>query len=422
MRLIPSASALPHSRHLLAPRRHLLVQMDSWDVHKFGGTSVGSAECMMRCIAIIRPRLQDQRVAVVVSAMGGKPKVTDLLLDSVYAAAENKSEVSEAKLTQIQVKHTNCVSELLHPEAAKTILQKIDADLKDIRDLLRAVSLMRMAHEQILELVSGYGELWSATIMTEAMLERGLPFVFLNARDVLMVSENELGTNVHWEESTLKLKQWIARVDEESAKLGKPRPHLMITGYIASTLDGIATTLKRDGSDFSASIFGRMLSSTGITIWTDVSGVYSADPRRVPDAQIIPLVSYTEAIELAYFGAKVIHPKTMSPAIDAQIPIYIRTSALIDLWLISDTLRQHLRAGAPRHQDIPSPGQGRDHPGEVRLRVQHRRQHRAPQRGGLGHDRSARHSSPTLRRSQGVERIGHVHRPGLIRAQHLLCD
>ena len=301
--------------------------MDSWGVHKFGGTSVGSAECMMRCIEIIRPRLHDQRVAVVVSAMGGKPKVTDLLLDSVHAAAANKSEESEAKLTQIQVKHTKCVSELLHPEAAKTILQKVDADLKDIRDLLRAVSLMRMAHEQILELVSGYGELWSATIMTEAMAERGLPFVFLNARDVLMVSENELGTKVHWEESTLKLKQWIARVDEEATREGQPRPHLMITGYIASTLDGIATTLKRDGSDFSASIFGRMLASTGITIWTDVSGVYSADPRRVPDAQIIPLVSYTEAIELAYFGAKVIHPKTMSPAIDAQIPIYIRTSA-----------------------------------------------------------------------------------------------
>jgi aspartokinase/homoserine dehydrogenase 1 len=97
----------------------------------------------------------------------------------------------------------------------------------------------------------------------------------------------------------------------------------MITGYIASTLEGVATTLKRDGSDFSASIFGKMLQSRGITIWTDVSGVYSADPRRVPDAQIIPDVSYTEAIELAYYGAKVIHPKTMSPAIDAQIPIYI---------------------------------------------------------------------------------------------------
>jgi aspartokinase/homoserine dehydrogenase 1 len=130
---------------------------------------------------------------------------------------------------------------------------------------------------------------------------------------------------VQWEESTAKLSKWIATVDDEAKASNRPIPHLMITGYVASTLDGVATTLKRDGSDFSASIFGKMLRSTGITIWTDVSGVYSADPRRVPDAQIIPLVSYTEAIELAYFGAKVIHPKTMGPAIDAQIPIYIRT-------------------------------------------------------------------------------------------------
>lgn len=89
-----------------------------------------------------------------------------------------------------------------------------------------------------------------------------------------------------------------------------PLPHLLITGYIASTPAGVATTLKRDGSDFSASIFGKLLKAMAITIWTDVSGVFSADPRKVPEAQIIPEVSYTEAIELAYFGAKVIHPKT----------------------------------------------------------------------------------------------------------------
>ena len=297
-----------------------------WDVHKFGGTSVGSAENMIKCIEIIRPRLSSSRLAVVVSAMGGKPKVTDLLLDSVHLAAEGNKEASNAKLDEIHRKHTKCVAEILSSEAAKKILFLIESDLKDIRDLLRAVSLMRMAHEQILELVSGYGEIWSANVMTEAMKERNLPFVFLNARSVLLVSEDELGTQVHWEESSLKLQQWIAAVDAEAEAKRAPLPHLMITGYVASTKEGVATTLKRDGSDFSASIFGKMLQSTGITIWTDVSGVYSADPRRVPDAQIIPLVSYTEAIELAYFGAKVIHPKTMSPAIDAKIPIYILTS------------------------------------------------------------------------------------------------
>lgn len=157
------------------------------------------------------------------------------------------------------------------PDVAKSIIDNIVRDLKDIADLLKAVSLMKLAHEQILELVSGYGEVWSATIMAAAMRQQGLPFVFLNARDVLVVSEDAaLGTKVHWDVSTAKLNAFIAKaeIDFLSTDFGKqcqessspiPVPHLMITGYIASTVDGVATTLKRDGSDFSASIFGKML-------------------------------------------------------------------------------------------------------------------------------------------------------------------
>ena len=200
------------------------------------------------------------------------------------------------------------------------IMQQIDSDLKDISDLLRAVMLMKMAHEQILELVSGYGEVWSATIMAAVLQQEGLPFKYLNARDVLFVNDD---TKVFWDESEKKLTEYIANAEDEYLATHVPNgeetdavtpavvlPHLLITGYIASTMDGIATTLKRDGSDYSASIFGKMLRAAAITIWTDVSGVYSADPRRVPEAQILPDVSYTEAVELAYFGAKVIHPKT----------------------------------------------------------------------------------------------------------------
>lgn len=297
---------------------------NSWIVHKFGGTSVGDASCMRKCIEIVRPLCSDQRVAVVVSAMGGKPKVTDLLLDLVHAAANLRLQEIQDKMLLIEQKHDQCVNIVLKdlPLARERILNMIRKDLKDIADLLRAVQLMRIAHDQILELVSGYGEIWSANIMTEAMRMQGLPFIFVNARDVLYVSEEEtIGTKVLWEESESKLQKFLAAKQEEflASEEGKEfqmkfpdtiLPHLMITGYIASTRDGVATTLKRDGSDFSASIFGKMLSAKSITIWTDVSGVYSADPRRVPEAQIIPTVSYNEAIELAYFGAKVIHPKT----------------------------------------------------------------------------------------------------------------
>lgn len=311
-----------------------MSDLDCWLVHKFGGTSVGSADCIRKCIDIVHASLatSQRRLAVVVSAMGGKPKVTDLLLELVHAAANGRDEEIKLKMSLIQSKHQDCVSSMLSeaPELAQRIMKLIESDLKDIFDLLRAVQLMRSAHEQILELVSGYGEIWSASILAASFKVAGLPFVFLNARDVLFVGELEgVGTQVCWEESQLKLNEFLQETERtwiETNGNGLGLPHLVITGYIASRLDGVATTLKRDGSDFSASIFGRMLKAESITIWTDVSGVYSADPRRVPEAQIIPAVSYSEAIELAYFGAKVIHPKTMAPAIEANIPIFIRNT------------------------------------------------------------------------------------------------
>ena len=251
-------------------------------------------------------------------AMGGKPKVTDLLLELVHAAAIRNNEDININMSQIRDKHQACIAELLglNNEVSRNILNQIESDLKDISDLLRAVMLMKTAHEQILELVSGYGEVWSASIMTALLNKEGLNFKFLNARDVLFINED---TKVLWEESDRKLTEFICNIDNtnnqviESSgteKRNQSLPHLLITGYIASTINGIATTLKRDGSDYSASIFGKLLNSKSITIWTDVSGVYSADPRRVPEAQILPEVSYTEAVELANFGAKVIHPKT----------------------------------------------------------------------------------------------------------------
>ena len=296
-----------------------------WEVHKFGGTSVGNADCMQKCINIVKDAMPSARIAMVVSAMGGKPKVTDMLLNSVHSAAANDHDGCEQLLEAIHKKHVTCLQNILDdaPKEAYRIMDSITADLSNIRDLLKAVSLMRMAHHQILELVSGYGELWSAKILSAAMRQQGLPFVFINARDVLVVrSDESAGVEVEWDISQDKLNQYMKTLP----KIDGHEPGLVITGYIASSTDGVATTLKRDGSDFSASIFGKLLGATAVTIWTDVSGVYSADPRRVPDAQIIDNVSYTEAIELAYFGAKVIHPKTMAPAIQAKIPIYIRNT------------------------------------------------------------------------------------------------
>lgn len=151
----------------------------SWVVHKFGGTSVGNADCMRQCVAIIKPLLELSRVAVVVSAMGGKPKVTDLLLDMVHAAAHGRHEEVAEKRAAIYTKHKICISDILadEPKVAAELLEMIENDLKDISDLLRAVALMKTPHEQILELVSGYGEVWSASLL--AKVYHAVLFVFL---------------------------------------------------------------------------------------------------------------------------------------------------------------------------------------------------------------------------------------------------
>src|SRR5262249_43605018 len=141
--------------------------------------------------------------------------------------------------------------------------------------------------------------------------------LWLDAREVLIVTPAEIGPAIEWATSQKRLDAWLAAC---------PADRLVITGYIASTVDGVPTTLKRNGSDFSASIFGALLHASAITIWTDVDGVLSADPRRVPEAVLLGELSYDEAMELAYFGAKVLHPRTMAPAIADAIPIWIKNT------------------------------------------------------------------------------------------------
>jgi bifunctional aspartokinase / homoserine dehydrogenase 1 len=252
------------------------------------------------------------RLGVVVSAMGGSPKTTDLLLSAVATAAE-RGDI-EVVLRQVQVKHETCLKELFtENNAYQRLLDIISNDLDDIRDILKTVSLMKWKAHRIEELVSGYGELWSTQILTQLLGDD--QFTYLDARKLIVVDETYVNGAICWDQC-----------HENLQKLDFSTPHFVMTGYVASNTDGVATTLQRDGSDYSAAILGRLVSATAITIWTDVDGVLSADPRRVPLAQVVPEVSFNEAMELAYFGAKVIHPKTMQPAISANIPIYIRNT------------------------------------------------------------------------------------------------
>ena len=282
-----------------------------WVVHKFGGTSVAGAERYRGVAKIVRGYTEAPQ-GVVVSAMS---KVTDALLDLVGKAKRRESY--DDALGALVQRHADAANALLPAEEAERITGVVRKDAVDLGDVLRAVHLGRSASELTEELVSGYGEIWSAQMLCAHLRAEGVDAAWLDAREVLVVRLSELGPRIDWVASGEKLSAW---------REAHPQRMVVITGFIASTPEGVPTTLKRNGSDFSGSIFGALFDASEIVIWTDVDGVLSADPRRVPEAVVLEAMSYDEACELAYFGAKVLHPRTMEPAIRGQIPIWIRNT------------------------------------------------------------------------------------------------
>ncbi|HEV2228368.1 MAG TPA: bifunctional aspartate kinase/homoserine dehydrogenase I [Steroidobacteraceae bacterium] len=288
---------------------------DPWVVHKFGGSSVADADCFRRVAAILES-LPGARLAVVLSACRG---VTDALLRLV-ALAERQDDGYRAELSQLRARHAEIAQELLSRESAQLYLAGFDRDCHDLEGVLHSVKLTRAAARNVSDLIAGYGELWSTQLFQRFLEQRPGkrgPVVWIDARRVVVAEWGPLGPGIQWPESRARLA---------AAVPGDFTGTLVITGFIASDRRGVQTTLGRNGSDFSASIFGALLKASEIHIWTDVDGVLSADPRRVPDATVIDSLSYNEAMELAYFGAKVIHPQTMAPAVGDGIPIWIRNT------------------------------------------------------------------------------------------------
>ncbi len=290
----------------------------NWQVHKFGGSSLGDAACFQR-VARILLNEPPGHIAVVVSAMGG---MTDALL-SLAAAAERSGEVPASQLSDISSRYLTTAKSLLPDSALKDLAADHARDLGDVEDILQSVALVGSAPARSQDLIAGFGELWSSRLLAAVLSEQvaaegsALAVHWLDARRVLFVEHTDLGPSVLWQRS---------RAQTEAEFAGRAPGITVITGFIASDAEGLHTTLGRNGSDFSASIMAALLRAERISIWTDVDGVMSADPNRVPEAAVIDELSYSEAMELAYFGAKVIHPQTMSPAVEGAIPIWIRNS------------------------------------------------------------------------------------------------
>jgi bifunctional aspartokinase / homoserine dehydrogenase 1 len=296
------------------------VLTQQWQVHKFGGSSVADAQCMER-VAKILENDPHQRMAVVLSACRG---VTDAMLNLVTAAEQQDSKVAE-RLEAVRQRHITIANTLLNDQDKTDYVGLLDADCRDILNILHTVSVMRAATQMIRDIVSGFGEIWSTRLFVRYLRGRAKrpgAVAWIDARDVVTVDWGSLGPAVRWDDSRANTVKVIA--DKFTVQSGPVT--LIVTGFIARDAKGLQTTLGRNGSDFSGAIFGALLNASEIVIWTDVDGVLSADPRLVPDAQVIDSLSYNEAMELAYFGAKVIHPQTMAPAVAQSIPIWIRNT------------------------------------------------------------------------------------------------
>lgn len=278
-----------------------------YQVHKFGGSSLATTD---RFVAI-KSLLHGKNEIIVVSAIQGTTSTLQVALD----AAKQGLPFSEI-VEDLENKHTHLVNFLLQENVSDEMLSSIKKDIIKIKDILNSVQLTGAYAKEVQDFILGYGEIWSAKILTNYLSEND-NVIYLDASTVLFVYEKNGIKCVDWQKTEAALQAYLA---------DKVFDQMIITGFIASTLEGKRTTLGRNGSDFSAAIFAKLFHATSLTIWTDVDGIYTADPNRVRSAFVIESLSYKEALELAYFGAKVLHPMTIAPVLECKIPIYIKNS------------------------------------------------------------------------------------------------
>lgn len=279
---------------------------------KFGGTSVGTPERIQSTLAIINQAYEKTSVAVVVSAFGG---VTDKLIAIGSLAAKGQKEYQQ-RLEEVVARHEEAVNRLISKERLSEVLQHVRMTLSELRNVLEGVFLVRELSPKTLDLVMSFGERLSAFIIAESLKPLISHAQFLDAREVIKTDQTFGGATVHFEATNNHIKKYFC--DSKALHI--------ITGFIGSSLEDETTTLGRGGSDYTAAIIGAALNVNVIEIWTDVSGVMTADPRKEPYAFPIPKMSYEEAMEMSYFGAKVIHPPTITPALQKNIPLVIKNS------------------------------------------------------------------------------------------------
>lgn len=281
-------------------------------VMKFGGSSLADARRMEGVAAIVIDARRSERVAVVLSAMKG---VTDALIGAARAA-ERGDASHVTTIDTLRARHHEAVSQLLDASFADGVVRQIDEMLREVGELLHGVFLIRECSPRTLDLVVSFGERLSCRIVAALLTARNAPAEYVDARQIIVTDASYGAANVDFPASYGRI----------ATRLGSMESIPVITGFIASTPSGVTTTIGRNGSDYTASIVGGAIGAGSVEIWTDVDGVLSADPRTVERAFVIPEISLQEAMELSYFGAEVIHPYTMLPAIDSGVPLWIKNT------------------------------------------------------------------------------------------------
>jgi len=289
------------------------VDVSRMKILKFGGSSVGSAARIRDVIAIVSTAVASEPVHVVVSAFQG---VTDQLLELGMRASSGDIGYVTV-LEQIERRHIEAIKELIPVQQQSGVLAQFKFTFNELEDILNGVYLVREASVRTLDVIVSFGERFSAFIIASALSAAGTPSAFADARQFIRTDSTFGNARIDHATTVEQIKTFVAR---------QPGVVQVITGFIASTEKGETTTLGRGGSDFTASIVGAALDVTEIQIWTDVDGVLTADPRKVKRAFPLAQMTYEEAMEMSHFGAKVIYPPTMQPALVKGIPLRIKNT------------------------------------------------------------------------------------------------
>ena len=282
-------------------------------VLKFGGSSVANAENINKVIAIVQQSSRKDKTILVVSALGG---VTDLLLSAARLASNGDESYTE-QLSVIEKRHLTAVMELIPVARQSSVLSAVKKQCNEIEDICNGIFLLRELSAASKDRVVSFGELMSSRIISAKLSAEGIENVWKDSRELIKTDLNYGNAKVDFDKSNELINAYFSTVNENVA---------ILPGFIASGPTQTTTTLGRGGSDYTAAILAAALNAKVLEIWTDVSGIMTADPNNVTNAKIISHISYQEAMELSHFGAKVIYPPTIQPVLKKNIPVRVKNT------------------------------------------------------------------------------------------------